>query len=361
MPGVGHEAQGAGVAFVRLDDNPRPEMILMAYDNPAGENNFRYKVGWNVKTNGQASSWNNYYVQVSGVVHEAQGAGVAFEQIDKNLRPEIILLAYDNPAGENNFRYRMGWNFQQEISFEDSDKEFVGYVSDEESRFKGYVSSFKNEFGSTWPCRHYLWGKSHFLGNQHLSYADSADLAYIAGHGSPSRIIMSKDQDCVLENCAWGSYSSSSRKGDLEYIVFHSCSVLKMNSEWSDAWRSYSPTENPNPDWRDRWRHFSWTKHRKRPFSGLHMAMGFRTKHKNGSGAGRWAADEFAENLKDGYPVRYAWYEAAEDARFLTGWKENKAAVFYIRPHKDENIHDCNSRDYRYGDPEYLLDVYYMK
>ncbi|MCP4898533.1 MAG: hypothetical protein GY906_16285, partial [bacterium] len=72
VAGVGSEGQGAGVAFVNLDGNSRPEMILMAYDNPQAANNFRYKIGWNVSTNGQATSWSNH-IQVAGVGSEGQG------------------------------------------------------------------------------------------------------------------------------------------------------------------------------------------------------------------------------------------------------------------------------------------------
>ncbi len=49
VPGVGAGAYGAGIAFVNLEANPRPEIILMAYDNSAGSKNFRYKIGWNVR------------------------------------------------------------------------------------------------------------------------------------------------------------------------------------------------------------------------------------------------------------------------------------------------------------------------
>lgn len=231
-------------------------------------------------------------------------------------------------------------------SQEDSDNQFAGYVSDEEGRFVDYVWGFVDEFKNTWTKSQYYWGECRFLGSGHLSYADAVDLVYIAGHGSPSYIVMSSGEDCGLTSKAWGSFSSDNRRGDLEYIVFHSCNVLKMNSGW-----------------RSRWRHYYSTRNQKRPFSGLHLAMGFRTKHRNGAGAGWWAADEFAENLEDGYSVRYAWYEAAEDARFLILWypNRNKPAVFYIRPHRYEKISGHNSLDYKYGDPEYLLDAYYMQ
>jgi hypothetical protein len=228
---------------------------------------------------------------------------------------------------------------------EDLDHEFVGYVSDEEDRFIGYVWGFIDEFKSNrWKNTQYYWGECRFLDNDHMVFADSADIAYIAGHGSPSYIVMSEGQGCTLTNMSWGSHSTSNNKGDLEYIVFHSCQVLAMNTGWRNRWRHYSSSSSLN-----------------RPFSGLHIAMGFRTNHYNGSGAGAWAADEFAENLEDGYSVRQAWYEAAEDARFLAGYKGNKPAIFYIRPHRNETVWSHNSEDYKYGDSNYLLDAYYME
>jgi hypothetical protein len=231
---------------------------------------------------------------------------------------------------------------------EDTDHQYVVYVSNEGSGYVGIGWAFISEFDSWggWVRTQYYWGQARFLGSDHLYFADSADLCFIACRGSASYLVMSAGQVVWLQNIALGSYSTSlvSRgRGDLEYIVFHASNVMQLGSGW-----------------RSRWRHYYSTRNQKRPFSGLHIAMGFRTNHYNGSGAGRWAADEFAENLKDGYTVRYAWYEAAEDARWLAGWMGNKPAIIYVRPHRYERIWQHNSRDYRYGDPEYLLDGYYM-
>jgi hypothetical protein len=106
---VGSEAQGAGIAFVNLDSNPRPEMILMSYNDSSGTKVFRYKIGWNVSTSGVASSWGST-IQVAGVGSEAQGAGIAFVNLDSNPLPDMILMAYDNTYGTKYFRYKIGWN-----------------------------------------------------------------------------------------------------------------------------------------------------------------------------------------------------------------------------------------------------------
>jgi len=109
VPGVGWEGQGADILVTNIDTDPRPDIILMAYDSPAGANNFRYKVGFNVDANGSTTNWTNH-LQVEGVGWEGQGAGAAITNLDQDARPELILLAYDSPSGANNFRYKIGWN-----------------------------------------------------------------------------------------------------------------------------------------------------------------------------------------------------------------------------------------------------------
>jgi len=110
VQGVGWEGQGAGIAIANLDGDSRPDMVLMAYDNPAEANTFRYRVGWNLNSNGVAARWDNDYVTVEGVGWEGQGAGVAIANLDGNSRPDMVLMAYDNPAEANTFRYKIGWN-----------------------------------------------------------------------------------------------------------------------------------------------------------------------------------------------------------------------------------------------------------
>jgi len=59
----------------------------MAYDNPGGQNNFRYKIGWNLDANGIASSW-SFLTMVDGLGWEGQGAGIAIHNLDGNSQPE---------------------------------------------------------------------------------------------------------------------------------------------------------------------------------------------------------------------------------------------------------------------------------
>ena len=107
VPGVGWEGAGADVALVNLDGNPRPEMIMMAYDDPARGNSFRYRVGYNLNSSGVATHWSSYR-SVAGVGWEGQGAGIAIGNFGGGPRPDMVMMAYDNPARSNTFRYRIG-------------------------------------------------------------------------------------------------------------------------------------------------------------------------------------------------------------------------------------------------------------
>ena len=242
---------------------------------------------------------------------------------------------------------------------EDGDRQYGGYVSNEETRFQGYVWDFLEELGtdctgwfgcsdlkSSWindsySRAQYYWGTCDQLVGSNNSFVDSVDLAYVAGHGSPSSISRA-NTSCNLQDASYGD-------GDLETIVFHSCKVLQMDSAWRSRWRKASATEV-------------------RPFNGLHHALGFRTNHNNGAGAGAWTSDEFAENLEDGYSMKMGWYDAVEAGYWLSPYAvfvegDNKQAIFYIRKNGGETMRQLSdfggAGDVRFGSSEYILDAYY--
>lgn len=110
VEGVGWEGQGAGVGYGDFNGNGKPDMVLMAYDNPSYDNSFRYKVGWDINFNtGIATSWSGQK-EISGVGWEGQGAGLAIHDINNNGKEDLLLMAYDNPDGNNSFRYKIGWD-----------------------------------------------------------------------------------------------------------------------------------------------------------------------------------------------------------------------------------------------------------
>lgn len=104
---MGWEGQGAGASIASLDGDPRPELLLMAYDNPGGANTFRWRVGWNLGANGVASFWEPGFRTVAGVGWEGAGAGLGIGNVNGDPRPDLFFMAYDNPARDNSFRYWM--------------------------------------------------------------------------------------------------------------------------------------------------------------------------------------------------------------------------------------------------------------
>lgn len=175
VSGLGHINQGAGVAIGDIDKNGRPDMILMGIDNPKGKNNFWYKVLYDIDENGyyskessilsiSAEGWENsggdialcdlnnngildmvllctdkpttagrayrwYYVAYDlkpdghynslsslntldelGFFYD--GAGIDICDINKNGTPDLLMMVYDAPEGENSFRYQIAFDLQ---------------------------------------------------------------------------------------------------------------------------------------------------------------------------------------------------------------------------------------------------------
>lgn len=106
LAGMGATAQGADLELANLDGDSRPELIFLTYENLPGANVFRYRVAWNLNASGAAASFGNP-IEVAGCGTEGQGAGIAAAQLGGGTSPEILLMAYDNPAGQNSFRYKV--------------------------------------------------------------------------------------------------------------------------------------------------------------------------------------------------------------------------------------------------------------
>lgn len=105
-PTLGQGSQGGGIAVGDLDGNGRPDLILLNYEAVAGTNPFRYQAAMNLQANGSHSGF-GLERTISGVGNEAQGAAPALAMLDASPTLDLTLFAYDNPAGENSFRYKV--------------------------------------------------------------------------------------------------------------------------------------------------------------------------------------------------------------------------------------------------------------
>lgn len=109
--GMNHSTEGAGAALADIDGNGRLDLVVMTYNAPDGSNDFRYKIGYDLRSNGRAERWSDLTI-VSGVGGRGDGAGVDVADINGDGELDIILMAYDDPDGANEFRYKVGFDLK---------------------------------------------------------------------------------------------------------------------------------------------------------------------------------------------------------------------------------------------------------
>ncbi|OQP44151.1 hypothetical protein A4H97_33655 [Niastella yeongjuensis] len=110
IPGwFGTNNQGGGIAVTDITGNGRPDLLVFFIDNPKGENHGYYRIGWDMKNNGQVSSWSEIF-QVDGWFgSETSGAGVALVKLNDNPYWDMVVFHIDNPGGNNQGYYRIGY------------------------------------------------------------------------------------------------------------------------------------------------------------------------------------------------------------------------------------------------------------
>jgi len=108
--GLGNDNSGGGMALGDLDGNGQPEMVLMAIDDPADANQFWYRIGRNLDQNGNAASWTGNIAAPFYVGHQSAGGGAALADLNDNGKPDLVLMDIDSPLGANYFWCYVGWD-----------------------------------------------------------------------------------------------------------------------------------------------------------------------------------------------------------------------------------------------------------
>lgn len=228
---------------------------------------------------------------------------------------------------------------------EDQDRTFAFYVAEDddqdlEDRNIDRANAFIDEFNS-YNESQYFFAEPWFYTTNAIDFANSVDLAISIGHGN-HHIFFAGNTDVDLSTTEFGNFVPCHRTGDLEYLAFVSCETL------SDT------TIGSTPFW-DFWIHNNSNRLDPRPFSGLHMVLGFL----NDVHFRHWFADDngsdflsaFAEKLDDGMKVRTAWLEAADDELPIDS-SQNRAGVLYLEEYEHDRLSTVRD-DFIYGNPKY--------
>ena len=103
--GIGWSTAGGGATIGYIDDDPRPDLILMGVDAPSGADYSKCMVGLNLDTDGRTQNWNSVLGRQLGYSNDGGGATLGY--VNDNGIPDLILMAIDNPSEANYFWYHV--------------------------------------------------------------------------------------------------------------------------------------------------------------------------------------------------------------------------------------------------------------
>jgi hypothetical protein len=217
---------------------------------------------------------------------------------------------------------------------QDSDDHFRGRCVDT-------AEAFLDEFDSL-SLYQYLWAEPAYYGELSAATTNQVDLAISFGHGSHHHFDTGAG-NVILSGTAFGNFRPCGGHGDLEYLAFFSCSTLSLDDSGGDPWRFF-------------WANGESTASMLRPFTGLHMVLGFRTVVESVcffTCSDEEMVEAFAANLDAGDRVIDAWQEAVGD-EMGTSRGFNRGAVFYLQIYEGDTL-DSDQDDFIYGSPHYVL------
>jgi hypothetical protein len=103
------ENQGSNIAVANLTGAGKQDLLVIAVDNPGGQNRGVYRIGRQMDGQGNATGgWTPWIDVPDWFSFENQGAGVAAADLDKDGRQDLIVFMIDNPPGQNQGFYRVG-------------------------------------------------------------------------------------------------------------------------------------------------------------------------------------------------------------------------------------------------------------
>ena len=103
-----HENQGGGIAVASLT-GAEPDVVVLAVDDPPGQNRGVFRVGRSLDRDGDVTGdWSPWVDVPDWFSHQNQGAGVAVADLLGNGDHDLVVAMVDNPQGRNRGLYRVG-------------------------------------------------------------------------------------------------------------------------------------------------------------------------------------------------------------------------------------------------------------
>ena len=211
---------------------------------------------------------------------------------------------------------------------------------------RNMIDNFRGSFDAYSQSLYDSSYESYYTTNSKL-YINNVDMAVSFGHGGHHSYAPRIGETVNLSDTEFGIFAPCDNTGDLEYLVFFSCYTLSMEDAGSKPYSYY-------------WFHQDSSKLETRPFTGLHMAIGFRTDfvvdiYLGGSWRtkqGRELVKKFANNLDGGWEIITAWLDAVSD-ELIQANGDNMATVFYLREYQHDTIY-TEKDDYIFPHAKYV-------
>jgi hypothetical protein len=109
VPGhFGNTTEEVACALFDVSGSGGADLIVAWIDNPDGENSIYYKIGYDIAADGSVAVWSDQMSVPHPVGFSSSGLGISVVDTRGNGRPDMLVFWIDNPDGANNAFVRIG-------------------------------------------------------------------------------------------------------------------------------------------------------------------------------------------------------------------------------------------------------------
>src|SRR5262249_26027220 len=103
VKGMGDFSRGGHAKLLNIDDDPRPDLLVASVDPATG--GFTYAIGWNLGMDGRAERWEKKGALLPGIGANGRLAGLGVTNLNADPRPDLLVMAYDAAPAAKAFKY----------------------------------------------------------------------------------------------------------------------------------------------------------------------------------------------------------------------------------------------------------------